>query len=144
MCLLEQVTAKMREALEVPGCDALPIFMAAAVAVDDPEICRRALPLAAARCWDKFNPTREHKYPDYTSGNSLCSQLDVGAMPAHMLESLPTKYLVALGRAYAKRDDDKKSGSSGDWRPVQERFYTLITSCECSTSLFLFHTNLRS
>lgn len=136
--LLEQVVSKMREAVTPPAKveDSLPIFLSAAIALDCPLTCRRALPATAASSWS----TRQG---EGSAENGLygCSKLDVNAMPLYMLDSIPPRYLLALGRAY-KEGSGSKPGRE-DWNLMAREFYRIMTEGPIKKPSFPFFTTCK-
>lgn len=121
--LMEQVTVRIKELLTHPKPRAFDIFILSALALRDPYICRLALPSAARSLW--ANPAPADRAPS-ENGLPGWSKLDITAMPESLLEALPSKHIMALGRAYRLRGRESK-GSDGDWEKVAAEFYRLMT-----------------
>lgn len=102
---------------------AFDIFVISSVALDNPQLCCRALPMAARSLWSSPVPPGgspvDHGIPEY-------SKLDISAMPRNLLEELPMKYIVALGRAFHSRGPNTKR-SEGNWNAVATEFYKILT-----------------
>lgn len=131
-CIMEQITAQLRDAYRLPGYDALSVFLTAAMVLDDAETCRRVLPAAAAKNWpmqrrmsSELTLSLEKPFPIF-DGQPSHSQLDVRAMPLYMLGGLPPKYIAALGRAFLLRSTNKNG--TENWVKVAEEFYKLVTA----------------
>lgn len=121
--LVETITNILRREVNKPGrggMKALKVFMIGAIALDDPELCRRAIAAVGGQKWEAVGATGSV----LMLGVEGRSVLDITAMPASMLGDIPPRYLAGLGRAFKVWDPTKDQNLI--WIDVAKEFYKLM------------------
>jgi hypothetical protein len=120
-CLRDVLRLHLRIAMQ--DAEALYNVFEVAATINDPELCRDAIPSVFNRTWVSEVGEGMQLHDQIVHD---ASALDVGAWSEQGRLDYPDRYVTALLRAGRKRST--KEGTHGDWQAVAKEFYRLVAA----------------